>query len=802
MKKNLLLMAALMSAAVMNAQMKTAKYDSTKVEKLQEIVVNGVRAQKNAPFAITNIKKSELQEFSKTGQELPFLFAQTPGVIAWSENGLGTGTTYMRIRGAGDSRINVTLDGVPLNSPEDQCVFWANMNSYASLLGSVQIQRGVGSSTNGDGAFGGTIALSSATPSLRPGGEVSFSYGSYNTINFGGNFSTGLLWDHWIIDGAYHQTNTDGFIHGTSGRSGSYYGGVTWMKENVQIRYKNIGNFERTGQAWNGVTAGNGDYSLMDGSYDDGSWTYNAKTGIHGYKDMYNVGLGRYNTLYEKLATGDDGLFVKDANGNYLTERYKMADGSLWEKTTDNFWQNHNILSAAWDINDYWTTTASLHYTYGHGYYNEFRYDNKLYKFGMTATDDKGKKIKSTDFVREKGLTQHSYGVVWNANYERDRWDVVGGFSLQNFDGNHFGYVTYTANDFVRQKYLANGDYKYYDSDAHKFDANIYLKAAYNISERWEVFADMQYRHVGYRTNGINDKFYEEGSEYHNQQLDINKKYDFFNPKAGFSWTADGHRVYGSMAMSHREPERNNFTDNGAYPAPEAERMLDYELGYTYTASKWHAGVNLYYMDYKDQFVQTGQLSDIGENLTTNIKDSYRMGIELQAGVAPLQWLSVEGNAALSKNKIKDFDEKVNVDWKDDVYETIHYDNSTLAFSPSAILNGFINFHWKDIRATWHTNFVSRQYLDNTENYDRSLPCYSVTNVKVNYTLKPKKYIRECIFGLNFNNIFNRRYASSGWVYSAILKDYGDHPNDNRYYQVGFVPMAGFTMMGNVTLRF
>ncbi len=803
MKKNLLMMAALTSVAVANAQKNAARYDSTRVEKLQEIVVSGVRAQKNAPFAITNIKKSELQEFSKTGQELPFLFAQTPGVIAWSENGLGTGTTYMRIRGAGDSRINVTLDGVPLNSPEDQCVFWANMNSYGSLLGSVQIQRGVGSSTNGDGAFGGTIALSSATPSLRPGGEVSFSYGSYNTINFGGNFSTGLLWDHWIIDGAYHQTNTDGFIHGTSGRSGSYYGGVTWMKENVQIRYKNIGNFERTGQAWNGVTAGNGDYSLMDGSYDDGSWTYNAKTGIHGYKDMYNVGLGRYNTLYEKLATGDDGLFVKDANGNYLTERYKMADGSLWEKTTDNFWQNHNILSAAWDINDYWTTTASLHYTYGHGYYDEFRYDNKLYKFGMTATDDKGKKIKSTDFVREKGLTQHSYGIVWNANYKKDNWDVIGGFSIQNFDGNHFGYVTYTANDFVRQKYLSNGDYKYYDSDAHKFDANFYLKAAYQISKQWEVFADMQYRHVGYRTDGYNDKYITDANGLpQKHMLDINKKYDFFNPKVGFSWHLDGHRVYGSMAMSHREPERNNFTDNGAYPAPEPERLLDYELGYTYTANKWHAGVNLYYMDYKDQFVQTGQLSDIGENLTTNIKDSYRMGIELQAGVAPLQWLSIEGNAALSKNKIKDFDEKVNVDWKDDVYETIHYDNSTLAFSPSAILNGFINFHWKDIRATWHTNFVSRQYLDNTENYDRSLPCYSVTNVKMSYTLKPKKYIRECIFGLNFNNIFNRRYASSGWVYSAILKDYGDHPNDNRYYQIGFVPMAGFTMMGNVTLKF
>ena len=795
MKKNLLLMAALMSAAVMNAQTKAARYDSTKVEKLQEIVVNGVRAQKNAPFAVTNIKKSELQEFSKTGQELPFLFAQTPGVIAWSENGLGTGTTYMRIRGAGDSRINVTLDGVPLNSPEDQCVFWANMNSYGSLLGSVQIQRGVGSSTNGDGAFGGTIALSSATPSLRPGGEVSFSYGSYNTINFGGNFSTGLLWDHWIIDGAYHQTNTDGFIHGTSGRSGSYYGGVTWMKENVQIRYKNIGNFERTGQAWNGVTAGDNDLSLMDG-------TYGEHTGIKTYKDMYNVGLGRYNTLYEYLTYDDQGNFAKDADGNYITARYKMKDGSLWEKTTDNFWQNHNIISAAWDINDYWTTTASLHYTYGHGYYEEFRYNNKLSKFGMTATDESGKNIKRTDFVREKGLTQHSYGVVWNANYERDRWDVVGGFSLQNFDGNHFGYVTYTANDFVRQKYLANGDYKYYDSDAHKFDASFYLKAAYQISKQWEVFADMQYRHVGYRTDGYNDKYITDANGLlQKHMLDINKKYDFFNPKAGFSWHLDGHRVYGSMAMSHREPERNNFTDNGNYPAPEAERLMDYELGYTYTASKWHAGVNLYYMDYKDQFVQTGLKSDIGENLTTNIKDSYRMGIELQAGVAPLEWLSIEGNAALSKNRIKDFDEVVE-DWDaSSGMRTIHYDNSTLAFSPSAILNGFINFHWKNIQATWHTNFVSRQYLDNTENTDRSLPCYSVTNARVSYTLKPKKVLRECVFGLNFNNIFSRRYAAGGWVYSAICESYG-HTNDNRYYQLGFVPMAGFTMMGNVTLKF
>ena len=776
-------MAALVCAAGANAQNKAALYDSTQVEALNEIVVKGVKTQKNAPFAVANIKKKELNAFSNTGKELPFLFSQTPGVLAWSENGLGTGTTYMRIRGAGDSRINVTLDGVPLNSPEDQCVFWANMNSYGSLLGSVQIQRGVGTSTNGDGAFGGTVALASAIPNQKAGGEVSVSYGSFNTFNVGGKFSTGLLWNHLIFDGAYHETNTDGFIHGTSGRSGSYYGGLTWIGNKFQIRYKNIGNFEKTGQAWNGGTAGDNDMSLMDG-------TYGINTGIKTYKDMWNAGLGKYNSLYEYL-TG----YEKDANGNYPTARYQLNDGSYWNKTTDNFWQNHNILSAAYDINDNWSISGSLHYTYGYGYYNEFRPQNKLKKFGMTYDG-----VKKTDFVRQKGLSQNTYGFIWNANYKNDSWDVIGGMSLQEFDGNHFGYVTYIANDDVRKKYMATGDYKYYDAEATTFDGSAFVKAAYHINEQWDIFGDLQYRYVQYESNGINDKFYEEGSSYYNQRLDIDQKYRFLNPKAGFSWNLNNHRVYGSVALSHREPERNNFTDNGAKPFPKAESLLDYELGYTFNNDIFRFGVNLYYMDYTNQFVQTGEKSDIGEDLTTNIKDSYRMGVEIQGGVDVTSWLSIEGNASLSQNKIKDFDEVASVNWEES-FRTIHYDNSTLAFSPSTILNGFVNLHWNGLQAVWHTNFVSRQYLDNTENADRSLPCYSASDANISYTWKPNKGIKECIFGLNFNNIFNRRYAANGWVYSSIVEEYG-HPNENRYYQIGFIPMAGFTMMGNVTLRF
>ncbi len=774
--------------------------DTINVQNLDEVVVNGVRIQNNAPFSVTNIEKVELNDFSKTGQELPFLFAKTPSIIAWGENGIGSGTSYMRIRGAGDSRINVTLDGVSLNSPEDQCVFWANMNSYGSLLSSVQIQRGVGSSTNGDGAFGGTISLTSAKPSFVPSAEITGSYGSFNTLNFGAKASTGMLWNHLIVDGAYHETHTDGFIHGTKGRSGSYYGGLTWMGKNFILRYKNIGNFEMTGQAWNGVTAGDDDYSLMDGSYDDGTWTYSAHTGIKTYEDMYKVGLGQFNSLYEHLVYDDEtGLFKTDENGNYVTERYPMNDGTFWDRTTDNFWQDHNLLSAAWEINEHWSTTATLHYTYGYGYYEEFRPKNKLSKFGMTYYDAEGNQVEKTDFVRKKGLRQDTYGLVWFTRYKNTNWNVIGGISAQNFKGNHFGYVTYIANQEVADKYLADGDYKYYDSDAQKLDGNVFIKAAYTFADHWTVFGDMQFRYVDYKTNGINDKFYEEDSQYYNQELNIHEKYPFFNPKGGISFDTDSHHAYASVAMSHREPERNNFTDNGSYPFPKPEQLLDYELGYNYNGRIWQAGANLYYMDYNNQFVQTGEVSDIGEALTTNIKDSYRMGVELQAGVSPTKWLTIEANAALSQNKIKDFDEVVE-DW-DNGTTTIHYDNSTLAFSPSAILNGFVTFHHKGFEATWHTNYVSRMYLDNTENIDRSLPAYSTSNVSLGYTLKPKKVVKEAVLKVNFNNIFNKRYAASGWVYSAICDSYG-HPNDNRYYQIGFIPMAGFHVMGNLTLRF
>lgn len=763
--------------------------DSVRVAELSEVVVAAVSAPKGAPFAVSRIGKPQLQEFSTSGQELPYLFARTPGVVAWSENGLGTGTVYMRMRGSAGSRVNVSIDGVPLNSPEDQCVFWANMNSYASLLGNVQIQRGVGSSTNGDGAFGGSIAMQTKLPQRQPSLEVTGSYGSYNTWRAGGQFSTGLLGKHWIVDGAYHQTSTDGYLHGTHGESGSYTAGVAWLSEDSRLvlKYRNLGNFESTGQAWNGVTAGNNDYSL------------NAYGGVKTYEDLYRMGLGRYNSLYER--------FIEDWDdpSAWKTERYALADGSLWDRTTDNFLQNHNILSMAWRINEHWSTTAALRYTYGYGYYDEFRYQNKGgSKFGLNYVPQDGS--NKSDFIRQKGLTQHTYGVHANANYKDNRWDVITGLSAQGFTGNHFGYLTYISNEDLRNHYIPEpgGKYQYYDSDAQKNDVSLYAKATMHLTENWDAFADVQYRHVGFRTDGYNDKFVKDANGmYQAQPLNVDKVYDFVNPKAGLSWHKDGHRAYASYAMSSREPERNNFTDNGGSGAPKAERLHDVELGYSYDAHNWYVGAGLYYMSYKDQLVQTGELSDIGEALTTNIEDSYRMGLEVSAGYTPFKWLSFDVNGAFSRNRILDYDEYVSYDW-DEYFQVKHYDNSTLAFSPNVVLNGMATFRWQGLKAVWHTNFVSKQYLDNTECDDRSLPRYSTTAIRLSYTLNPAKNnagLKQVVFGLDMNNIFNRHFAQSGWVYSSVVPSYGFN-EDNRYYQIGYTPSAGFTLMGHVTLSF
>ncbi|MBQ1938358.1 MAG: TonB-dependent receptor [Bacteroidales bacterium] len=788
------------SEARATAKQTTAQTSEETFEQLNEVVVGAVRVQKNAPFAVSNIGKKELTDFSSSGKELPFLFARTPGVVAWSENGTGIGTSYMRIRGAGGANIHVSLDGVPLNSPEDQCVFWANMNSYSQLLSNVQIQRGIGSTSSGDGLFGGGISLSSSAPSLIPTATLSGAYGSFNSYNAGAKISTGLLWNHLILEGAYHESGTDGFLNGTHGRAGSYMGALHYLGRGFKLSYRLVGNFENTGQAWNGVTAGNDDLSLMDGSYCDANWAYDQHTGIFTYKDLCERGLGRYNSLYEKLVTDSNGIFVEE-NGQFKTERHTMSDGTFWPRTTDNFWQNHHILNGAWRINEYLNASATLHYTHGYGWYDEFRSQNKLLKYGIPVFTDKGgNTVKKSDFVRQKGLTQHHFGGLAHLIYQKNALKLTAGLGVQQFLGNHYAYLTYCSHPELSETLLKDGRYQYYNSDADKLDLNVFAKAAYELTREWSLFGELQYRHVHYQTFGGNDKYIDNGDGTATQQtLNINESYHFVNPKIGANFSLDGHRAYSSLAMSSREPERNNFTDNGNYPAPRPERLIDYELGYQYATKKWNVGANLYYMYYIDQLVQTGEKSDIGESLTTNVGKSYRSGIELTGAWEALSWLKFEGNAALSANRILDFDEVVE-DW-DNGSQTFHYTNKTLAYSPSAILNLFLDFHYKGFSAIWHTSYVSRQYLDNSENMERSLPGYSLSSLNLGYTLKLPKIVKEIHFGIDISNIFNARVAQSGWVYSAIAESLG-HSNDNRYYQIGFIPVAPISALGHIRIHF
>ncbi len=741
--------------------------DTLRVNELEEVVVRGVRLNEDAPFAVYDVDRETLSKFQQETRELPSLLSRLPGVISWSDNGVGIGTTYLRIRGSADSRINVTLDGVPLNSSEDQCVFWANTNSYASFLGSLQLQKGVGSSTNGDGAFGGNISLVSERPSMLPSGSAIVSYGMYNSLSAGVNLSSGLLADHWTIDAAYHHSMTDGYLHGTSGRGGSAYLGLSWIGNRMMVKYRNIFNYERMGQAWNGVD-----------------------TELPSYKEAYRACLGRYNNLYESLTLRED--------GTYTTSRYEMRDGSFWPQTTDNFLQDHNLLSLSIDLNQRFQASATLHYTYGYGYYRELKPDTKLSKFGLSDfTLADGETLTRTDFVRKKGLSQHTYGLVANLTYQTTAWDVVGGLSVQQFTGNHFGRLTYIRNEELWDA-LGGRDYPYYDSDANKTDVNVFARATYRLPFGLSVYADLQYRHVKYKTTGVNDKFIKTANGYENQVLNIDKLYDFFNPKVGLSYSQRNHKVFASVAISHREPERNNFTDNGSYPAPQAERLTDWELGYAYDDNTFRAEMTLYYMKYHNQFVQTGELSDIGEALTTNIPSSYRMGMEISLGVTPLSWLDLSGNIALSRNRISDFNEVVE-DW-DVGTQTIHYDHSTLAFSPSIVANIFVSVTKKEWTLTWHTQAVSRQYLDNTASRARSLPSYSVSNASVSYSFKLKR-LKQLSLSLYVNNIFDRHYAASGWVYSAISESSG-YTNDSRYQEMGFFPMAGTNVMGSINITF
>lgn len=739
------LLAACMPFSVLFAE--KIEGDTTNVRSLQEVEVVSVRANSKTPVAYSNMNKREIADFN-FGQDIPFLLTLTQSVIVTSDAGTGIGYTGFRVRGTDANRINITTNGIPLNDSESHGVFWVNMPDFASSLQDLQIQRGVGTSTNGAGAFGASINMKTENISLQSYGEFDGSYGSFNTAKATFKLGSGLINNHWAFDARLSSITSDGFIDRASVDLKSYFAQGAYINDKTIVKFITFGGKEKTYHAWDGVP----DYILGEGNR-----TYNPS----GYR-------------------GDD------ENGNPL----------YYKNQTDNYEQTHYQLSLLQQLTPHLNLNAALHYTKGKGYYEEYKTRKKYIEYDLDTLFAGNDTITKSDLVRRKYLDNDFYGGIFSLDYKKEKWDVSLGGGANYYDGNHFGKVIWMK-DYAFDPNFAP-DYEYYRSTGKKTDANIYLKANYQLLNNLNIYGDVQYRYIDYKIKGKNDVWDWNIGEM--QNLNVAENFNFFNPKAGLFYQLNKENtLYGSVAVAHREPNRNNYTDAGLNEIPKAERLLDYELGYKFQNRTFSAGANLYYMQYKDQLVLTGKVNEIGEPLTSNVPDSYRAGVELMFGAKITSWLSWNGNLTLSENKIKNYTEYVLVDDGNSPQKEEYYGNSPIAYSPNVVANNLFSFHYKGFRANLQSSYVSKQYLDNTGNNDRSIDAYFVNNLILGYTFKPQG-LKELSVNLQVNNLFNEKYETNGWVWAAYYTN--EAGGLDPYVEKSYFPQAGTNILANIVLKF
>ena len=752
MKKSIFLAAYVAASGVAFANTDTLTF----VRELDEIVVNAPVAQVTNNH--TTLNNEQLNQ-SNTGQNLPFLLASTPALIATSDDGLGIGYTYFRIRGTDHTRINMTLNDVPLNDSESQTVFWVNMTDMASNMSSINVQRGVGTSTNGSASFGASINMSTSAKPTQPAegaqpvqsahnrssATISFNGGMYNTFREMVSAHIALP-NRWQANARFSKVNSDGFLYRTASDLYSYYGDLGWYGNRTQVVARFFGGSEKTGMGWDGVD-------------------YNTAYGIDGADRRYNPA-GEYTT------TASDG---SDSTAYYPNQ-------------TDNYAQQHAQLSINHRFTPRWSLSATAHYTHGAGYYEQYK-RKKLSYWGLPYSH------KAYGMYR-KHLNNHFFGGVLSAKYVSEAIDIQFGGAANHYLGDHFGTLNYLEDTLVLPI-----NHEYYRNDAHKTDANIYAKANWRIinraQEKLSLYADLQYRYVRYERNGMND---EDMTEW-----PLKVDFHFFNPKAGLTYQNRGHLLSASFAIANREPSRNNYKENVIFDAstntyaglPHAERLYDYELGYTYSHPRFAVGANLYLMDYDNQLVLTGEYNDVGAYKTKNVKDSYRMGAEITAGVKITDWLRWDMNVVASRNKILNYhqyidryDDQDNWNWvgQDSVVGT-----TTIAFSPSITAMSLFTFDIAGFTATVQTNVVGKQYLDNTEDENAMLRAYSTTNLNLQYQLPiANSQWPDIRLLCQINNIFNAKYANNGGAEASRFMD------DSRccwyYAQAGINVHAGFVV--------
>lgn len=689
---------------------------------VKPIEIMSTRAGKDAPFTQTTIAADEISKIN-LGQDLPILLKQQPNVITTSDAGAGVGYTNIWIRGSDITRINVTFNGIPVNDAESAGAFFVDIPDIASSTGSIQIQRGVGTSTNGAGAFGATINMSTNEFHPKPYGEIMNAYGSFNTWKHEVKAGSGLLNDHFTIDARLSSITSDGYIDRATSDLKSFYFSTAYLNKKTAVRLNIFSGKEKTYQAWDGVP-------------EDSLKTHRT-----------------YNDL---------GL---------------MPNGKYYNNQTDNYIQTYYQLFLNQEINSQWNFNVAAFLTRGKGYYEEYKMDQAYSKYGLPDPVIERDTLSSTNLIRDRWLDNYYYGGVFSLNHtgEGFNWNLGGG--ANRYDAKHYGNVIWA-------QYAIDKDYQYYYNTAFKTDFNIYWKADKALTAALHAFLDLQYRYIQYNINGFDD----------NTDLKPHNTYNFFNPKAGINYTLNEKaRLYASYAIANKEPNRDDFEAN-PQEAPRAEHLGDLEIGYDRNGGIYHLHGNIYYMHYKNQLVLTGKINDVGAYTRTNIPQSYRMGVEVNGDLRFARIWTLSANASFSKNKIKHFSEYID-NWDDGKQIIKQYDETDISFSPSMVGGGSLGATpVKNLSFILLGKYVSRLYLDNASNNERSLDPYFVNDFQVHYQLQPK-WISSMDLDLMINNIFNVKYLTNGYTYSYYSSD--KLHTDNTYF-----PQAGTNFLVGIKLSF
>ena len=712
------------------------------VVSLDEITIEGSRVNQNSPFVHVDIDKKEI-ESSNLGQDMAFLLQSTPSIVSTSDAGAGVGYTGFRIRGSDATRINVTVNGIPMNDAESHGVYWVNMPDLASSTESIQIQRGVGSSTNGTAAFGASVNLKTDLVSKKAYGEVSSSYGSFNTNKNTLKLGTGLLNKHWALDGRLSSITSDGYIDRASSDLSSYYLSGGYYGKKTVVKAITFAGKEKTYQSW---------YGTPEAKVNGGDLQPSIDANWFGAKDAAN-------------------LINSGRTYNYYT----------YDNEVDNYNQDHYQLHLSHQFNSSLSLTAAGHYTYGRGYYEQFRNQDDFADYGLESVILGVDTIATTDLIRRRWLDNHFYGGVFNIKYQSKKINVIVGGGLNQYVGDHFGeiiWAQYSSNSNIRDKY--------YDNKGTKTDANLYAKADYTLSKKLAFFVDLQVRNINYNVSGIDNDL---------RDLNVDTAFVFFNPKIGVNYQInDKFRTYASLSVGNREPVRSDFIDNPKNDQPSHETLFDYEAGVEAKFQKVFVQGNFYFMDYTNQLVLTGALNDVGSAIRVNTPSSYRAGVELVAGFKIHKKLDLTVNATFSQNKISKFTEVIE-DYTNG-YELVEndYEDTDISFSPSLIAASVLTFKpVKGLSMTLRTKYVGDQFLDNTGNDSRKLKAYTTTDLGVSYSLKLSK-LKEIQFNALINNLFDEMYSSNGYTWGFID---GDRVTENWLY-----PQAGTNFLAGVTLKF